>query len=694
MPQKEVHLRDYLAILRKHDFIICLSVLLILGTALVVSLWLPRTYSASALILLIQPTSSSPIPSTGLFQSVLPGGVDHSEMETIGQRFATESMLSSAIQSLEAVGIEGTDYLPPIGQLQRNLKAKKRPDTHYIELSLELTEEEGGERNAALLANQLIREYQSLRSGEETSKARHRRTLLKDEIADLSEQIKDKEVVAIQFINKIGNPATWYAQLSSLLDRQVRLLDQADQIERTRSVTKLEFNRLEKEITDYPEDIRISEIIRNDPIWRSYHERLMSLELYQVGRREQVGEKSSDLRATDAEIRNLQNKLNNFETDLNTTSETYGELPQYISLRNQIMNFQASLRQADHNLKQIKLQLDKVNHELKPLIDEIPENEFNLSKIKTEINTLYELKKEISKQYLEAEILVAEAESDYRDGESSLPHVKGGIEVVDAAVPRKIPVRPRIGFIVIIAGGIGCAVGISITLLMEYFGDTYRYPEEVQSDLGLFYLGAVEPREQNLFSQFISESYRTVAANINLSNPEIDKQILMLASCDPSEEVSTVSANLGAAMASAKSSVLIVDCNLSKPAQHQIFNIPSDAGQTNSLTDEEIDWNQAIQRTHIANLDLMSARTLSSNPTDFLRMPRLNVFFQQLRERYELILLDAPPILPTADSLILGVHSDAIVLIVDLDQTHRETLRASQDRIMHAQIHLLGFIAT
>ena len=685
MPQQEVHLRDYLTILRRHDFIICLSVLLILGTALVVSLRLPKTYSTSALIQIIQPTSSSPIPSSGLFQSVLPGGVDLGEMETIGQRFATESMLSSAIGSLESVGINGTNYLPPIGQLQRNLKARQRPDTHYIELSLDLTEDEGGERNSALLINQLIREYQGLRIGEETRKARQRRKLLKDEIAKLSKQIEDKEVGAIDFINKTGSPATWYPQLSSVLDRQVRLLDQEAQIERTKRVTQLELDRLEKEITDYPEAIRMSEIIRNDPIWRSYHERLMSLEQYRVGRRELVGEKSSDLRATDAEIQDLQDKLNNFKTDLNTTSKDYGEFPQFINLRTQVMGHQTSLRQADDNLEQIKLQSEKVDLDFERLINEIPENEFNLTTLQTEIRGLYDLKKEIAKQYLESEILVAEAESDY---------LKGGIEVVDAAVPRKIPVRPRIGFIVIIAGGIGCVVGISITLLREYFGDNYRHPEEIQSDLGLFHLGDAVPQAQNPFSHTISDSYRTIAANLNLCNPEIEKQILMLTSCEFCEDVSTVAANLGVAMASTKNSVLVVDCNLSQPNQHRIFNIQLDANQVNLVENDEMDWDRVIQRTHIPNLDLLPARLLSSNPTDFLRLPRLNDLFQQLRERYELILLDAPPILPTADSLVLGVHSDAIVLIVDLDQTHRETLRTSQNRIMHTQIQLLGFIAT
>ena len=101
MSQREVHLRDYLITLRKHDFFICLSFLLIVGTALTISIRLPKTYSASTLIELVQPTSSPPVSSTSLFQRVLSGGVDRTEMETIAQRFSTESMLKSAIENLE-----------------------------------------------------------------------------------------------------------------------------------------------------------------------------------------------------------------------------------------------------------------------------------------------------------------------------------------------------------------------------------------------------------------------------------------------------------------------------------------------------------------------------------------------------------------------------------------------------------------
>ena len=76
MPPKEVHLRDYLLVLRKHDFLICFTCLVILGSALVVGLRLPKTYFASALILVTESASNSSASSMNLFQSVLSGGIE------------------------------------------------------------------------------------------------------------------------------------------------------------------------------------------------------------------------------------------------------------------------------------------------------------------------------------------------------------------------------------------------------------------------------------------------------------------------------------------------------------------------------------------------------------------------------------------------------------------------------------------
>ena len=146
MSQQEAHLRDYFQLIRKHAFTFCLSILLVLGTALVISLRLPKTYAASTLMLLVQPSATPSLPSANLFQSVLSGGIDRREMETISARFSTESMLKTAIENLEENGnTNAVALLPPIGKLRRVLKSQLNPDSDYINLSITLTEAEGGE---------------------------------------------------------------------------------------------------------------------------------------------------------------------------------------------------------------------------------------------------------------------------------------------------------------------------------------------------------------------------------------------------------------------------------------------------------------------------------------------------------------------------------------------------------------------
>ena len=171
MPQQEEHLRDYFQLIQKHGFTLCLTILLVLGTALIISLRLPKTYAASTLILLVQPSATSSLPSANLFQDVLSGGVDRREMETISTRFSTESMLNTAIENLEENGhADAAALFPPVGKLKRVLRAQVNPDSDYITLSVELTEAEGGERNAALLVNQLAKDMQMLRRGDEETK--------------------------------------------------------------------------------------------------------------------------------------------------------------------------------------------------------------------------------------------------------------------------------------------------------------------------------------------------------------------------------------------------------------------------------------------------------------------------------------------------------------------------------------------
>lgn len=687
MSQKAVHLRDYLVILRNYDFIICLSIMLTLGTALIVGIRLPKTYVARTLIEVTPPKSNSSVSSSSLFQTVLSGGIDHNEMETIAQRFSTTSILQSVQDNLENAGVKGVRHLPSTSRLSQNVTARIRPETHYIEVSVQLTEAEGGERNAALLTNELVTELQTVRHQKEKAEAKQRWQLLDEKLDELFEQVQLEEDRALQFVRENGSPATWAPMITNLLEQRVKLREDHENLKSQFAVVELDLDYFQNVIKELPEAVKLSETTSQNPIWLHLRQKLDDLESERIARAKQVGENSPEMQGRDAQIEDLKDKLS--ETTIQdeiTTDSTHGPSPLYSTIQQQLIYLKAAGLRIDHNLEQIESQLAAVEREWQQSLAKIPGNELVLEKLKRKIETYHDLIKEIRKQQIDAEILLNE------DVESSHGGIKGGIEIIDAAVPRKDAVSPRIKFIAAIAGIIGTAIGLSIAVLTEYFGNTYRSSDEVASDLDIFDLGrvaAVERYEPSL--QPISEDYRTIAANIGLAHPEMKKQVLMLTGCNANEDVSTVTANLGTTMSSIKERVLIVDCNLSQPIQHQIFNLSLDSHPTEPF-EEQLDWSQLTLQTHIPNLDLLSASIFAANPIDFLRLPRLHVFFEQLRERYELILLDAPPILPTADSLVLSAHADAIILAVNLDQTTQQDLRSARDRIVHAQIATLGFI--
>ena len=465
MSQQEEHLRDYLQLIRKHDFTLCLSVLLVLGTALVISLRLPKTYAASTLMLLVEPSSAPSLSSTNLFQSVLSGGVDRREMGTISARFSTESMLNSAIENLEETGnAAAASLLPSIGTLKGMLKAQVHVDSNYIELSLELTEAEGGERNAALLVNQLGRDMQTLRSADEETKLVERRQFLDRKQQEIEFQTEKDLKAVLQFVRQNGSPEIWAPTLTNLLERLARLREQIETTEQQLYATRVHIAYLKEQLEILPQQTQISETTSFNPVWLYQREKLFNLESQRVADAEKVGKNLSELKGLDAQIAEIKKK--DASTEQTTTTVTYGTSAHYTYIQNQLMGLIPNRSRYENAYKQLKSELNMLETELAQLIKQIPENQYTLTQLIAKVQKNNGLTEEIAKRSLEAEILSAESKV------TTSRNRIGGIEIIDRAVPRKIPVSPQLKFIVVIAGIVGVALGVTTALFIEYFSST------------------------------------------------------------------------------------------------------------------------------------------------------------------------------------------------------------------------------
>lgn len=465
MPQQEAHLRDYFQLIRKHAFTFCLSILLVLGTALVISLRLPKTYAASTLMLLVQPSATSSLPSANLFQSVLSGGIDRREMETISARFSTESMLKMAIENLEESGnINAVALLPPIGKLKRMLKAHLNPDSDYINLSIALTEAEGGERNAALLVNQLAQDMKTLRRGDEETKLRKRMEFLENKQREIQAEIEKHLDALLQFARQNGSPETWVPTLTNLLERYARVRENIEANQQQLYATRAHIAYLQEQLRLLPEQTQLSETTSYDPVWLFQQEKLFTLESQRIADKEKAGKTASELKGLDAQIADIQKK--NTQIPPKTTTVTSGPSAHYTYIKNQLITFIPNLSRYDNAAEHLKQELDTLETELLQLLEQIPENQIILTQMGAKIQKTNALAEEIAKRSLEAEILYAESKL------TAARNQIGGIEIIDRAVPRKIPVSPQLRLIFVIAGIAGTVLGLTIILFSEYFSKT------------------------------------------------------------------------------------------------------------------------------------------------------------------------------------------------------------------------------
>ena len=466
MPQQEEHLRDYFQLIRKHDFTLCLTILLVLGTALIISLRLPKTYAASTLMLLVQPSATSSLPSANPFQNVFSGGVDRREMETISTRFSTESMLNTAIENLEENGhADAAALFPSVGKLKRVLRAQVDPDSDYINLSLELTEAEGGERNAALLVNQLAKDMQILRRGNEETKLRKLMEFLGNKQREIEAKIDKALEDLLEFVRDNGSAETWVPTLTNLLDRLARVRESLETNQLQLYATNTHITYLKEQLQNSPKQTQLSETTSYNPVWLFQQEKLFDLESQRIAAEKKVGITSSELEGFDAQIAEIQKK--NTETASITPTVTSGLSAHYTYIQNQLITFIPNLSRYENAVARLKLEQNTLETELAQLIEQIPENQIILTQKGAKIQKTNAMAEEIAKRSLEAEILYAESKTPTSRNQI------GGIEIVDRATPRKIPVSPQLRFILVIAGITGLVLGVTTVLFIEYFSLIY-----------------------------------------------------------------------------------------------------------------------------------------------------------------------------------------------------------------------------
>jgi capsular exopolysaccharide synthesis family protein len=276
------------------------------------------------------------------------------------------------------------------------------------------------------------------------------------------------------------------------------------------------------------------------------------------------------------------------------------------------------------------------------------------------------------------------------------------ISILEVARAEDEPSEPRKARIMAIALVMGLMLGGGMSLARDLMDQRLRSAEEISAVLDIPILGVVPsmPKKLSIAGRGqrvhkdsdspVAEAYRTIRTAVFFGAPKDEAKTILVTSPAPGDGKSTLTSNLAIAMAQAGRKVLILDADFRKPMQHRIFNVNhNNVGLSNIIAGITAS-DEAIRPTEIEGLELLPCGRSVPNPSEMLNSDSFAQLLEILSDRYDRLIIDAPPIMPVTDAQILAAICDITLLVLRADKSTRKTSQQARDGLLSVGANILG----
>lgn len=290
------------------------------------------------------------------------------------------------------------------------------------------------------------------------------------------------------------------------------------------------------------------------------------------------------------------------------------------------------------------------------------------------------------------------------------------IAIIDEAIINKNPVAPSVSKNLVIGFGLGLIIGLVVVFIIESMDNKIKNHDDVKKHLKIKTLGVIpnysidfennkkKTINQNIKqgikilddpSSVISESMRMLRTNLNF----LDLKVLNVISTVPSEGKTEVLTNLAVSFALLDKKVLVVDCDLRKPKVHRNFNLFRKNGLSDVILSKGLmTYRQAIQKfvdkENDIEVDVLAAGSKVSNPSELINSKGFTKLINEMKDDYDLILIDCPPVSSITDGVLVSHLSDGTVYVIESDRTDYQVISNCIDELNNNKAFLLGAVLT
>jgi len=300
----------------------------------------------------------------------------------------------------------------------------------------------------------------------------------------------------------------------------------------------------------------------------------------------------------------------------------------------------------------------------------------------------YEIKKTQSETKKHIFDLIARTVNEVQIGQQLMSN---NVSILDEATIPPYPIKPRKRLNLMIGAMVGLFLGVAAAFFLDYLDNTFRTPDDIEKHLGLSVLGVIPKLrdEDSVNDRAIKEAYQSLRTSVIFSSKNHRRKVILVTSTGPQEGKSSTVNNLARMLAAAGDRVIVVDCDLRRPVQHQIHDAERDFGLTNYLAapieaqveGEDADWTKYVKSVGPANLQVMTSGPIPPSPPELLGSERFAKLISKLRESYDWVLIDSPPAASLADASVLASMADMLVLVVRHARTDRDLVIKTLHRL-------------
>jgi capsular exopolysaccharide synthesis family protein len=274
--------------------------------------------------------------------------------------------------------------------------------------------------------------------------------------------------------------------------------------------------------------------------------------------------------------------------------------------------------------------------------------------------------------------------------------------LVDPAVPALSPIAPKKSLLVGSAAMMSLLLGVAGSLFLKVVRNTVKTSADVEAKLHQPFLAAVPtlPRKHkknfdgktlNRPNSHFVESIRTASIGVVLSALDIPRKVVVVTSSAPEEGKSTFAINLAFSLAKAKR-VVLIEADMRRPCFAKVFDVPRERKGLSQLIAGGCTVDECLDKINGTDLHIISAGLVPPNPLDLFLSQRFRDVLTVLRERYDMVIIDTPPVRLFSDALVIGTVSTGLIYVVKADETSVPVARAGLNRITSANIPIIGVV--